>query len=108
HGPAPASGVAGVLISLVPLHQGPLAASGVFSGEIELTAEQRQALLAGQTYINVQTQSHPDGEIRGQVSPIILKASLSGQAERPVPLNTDATGAATLSLLGRDLSFAIR
>jgi uncharacterized membrane protein YgdD (TMEM256/DUF423 family) len=108
HGPAPASGIAGVLISLVPLHQGPLAASGVFSGEIELTAEQRQALLAGQTYINVHTQSHPDGEIRGQVSPVILKASLSGQAERPIPLVTDATGVATLSLLGRSLSFAIR
>jgi CHRD domain len=38
-------------------------------GEATLTPEQAQQFTAGQWYINLHTQSHPAGEIRGQVVP---------------------------------------
>ena len=39
------------------------------AGTATLTPEQAQQFLAGEWYINVHTQSHPAGEIRGQVLP---------------------------------------
>jgi hypothetical protein len=38
-------------------------------GEATLTPEQAQQFSAGEWYINVHTQAHPGGEIRGQVIP---------------------------------------
>ena len=38
-------------------------------GEATLTPEQAQQFTAGDWYINVHTQTHPAGEIRGQVVP---------------------------------------
>jgi CHRD domain-containing protein len=38
-------------------------------GEATLTPEQAQQFSAGEWYINVHTQAHPGGEIRGQVVP---------------------------------------
>jgi hypothetical protein len=38
-------------------------------GEATLTPEQAQQLIAGEWYINVHTQDHQAGEIRGQVTP---------------------------------------
>ena len=38
-------------------------------GEATLTPEQAQQFTAGDWYINVHTQAHPGGEIRGQVMP---------------------------------------
>jgi CHRD domain len=38
-------------------------------GEATLTPEQAQQFSAGEWYINVHTQDHQTGEIRGQVTP---------------------------------------
>ncbi len=39
------------------------------TGTATLTPDQAQQFLAGEWYVNVHTQSHPAGEIRGQVVP---------------------------------------
>ena len=39
------------------------------TGSATLTPEQAQQFGAGDWYVNVHTQSHPAGEIRGQVMP---------------------------------------
>jgi trimeric autotransporter adhesin len=61
------------------LHQAPAGTNGpvifdlaggtrVFFGTTSpLTPEQEAALLNGEFYINIDTEDHPDGEIRGQV-----------------------------------------
>ena len=38
-------------------------------GERTLTAEQADEFESGQSYVNVHTNAHPSGEIRGQVQP---------------------------------------
>ena len=48
--------------------QGSPAASPI-KGEATLTPEQAQQFTAGDWYVNVHTQAHPAGEIRGQVMP---------------------------------------
>jgi hypothetical protein len=57
------------------------------------------AILEGRTYVNVHTSVHPDGEIRGHLGPITLRASLDGSQEVP-PVLTAGTGTATLDLNG--------
>ncbi|MEO8426687.1 MAG: CHRD domain-containing protein [Verrucomicrobiota bacterium] len=107
HGPAPASGTADVLIDLEPFHRGAFATEGEFNGSIELSEDQRLAVLNGDTYINIHTAKNPDGEIRGQIAPILQDTVMNGANERPNPLTTDAFGSARLALLGRTLSFQI-
>jgi hypothetical protein len=107
HGPAPASGAANVLINLEPFHHGPFAAAGGFDGSIELTEEQRLAVLNGDTYVNIHTARNPNGEIRGQIAPLLLNVVMNGASERPTPVTTDAFGSARLALLGRTLSFQV-
>ena len=46
--------------------QGNTAESPV-TGQAILTPEQAEQFTAGRWYVNVHTQAHPDGEIRGQV-----------------------------------------
>jgi len=48
--------------------KGSLAESPI-EGEATLTPEQAQLFAAGDLYINVHTQAHPGGELRGQVVP---------------------------------------
>ena len=107
HGPASASGTANVLINLASFHRGAFATEGEFHGSIELSEDQRLAVLNGDTYINIHTAKNPDGEIRGQVAPILQDTVLNGTNERPSPVTTDAFGSARLALLGRNLSFQI-
>lgn len=42
-------------------------APNIWEGTIEVTEEQLADLQAGRYYINIHTEAHPDGEIRGQV-----------------------------------------
>lgn len=66
HGPAAAgkNGPVAIWIST----KGGSAASPI-KGEATLTPEQAQQFSAGEWYVNIHTQSHPGGEIRGQVKP---------------------------------------
>jgi CHRD domain len=66
HGPAEQGKNAGVVIWLSK--QGSPAESPI-KGEATLTPEQAQQFMAGEWYVNVHTQAHPTGEIRGQVVP---------------------------------------
>jgi hypothetical protein len=66
HGPAEKGKNAPVLIWLST--KGSPAASP-FKGEATLTPEQAQQFTSGEWYVNVHTQEHPGGEIRGQVLP---------------------------------------
>ena len=44
-------------------------AESPIKGEVTMTPDQAKQFLAGDMYINVHTQAHPAGEIRGQVIP---------------------------------------
>jgi hypothetical protein len=45
------------------------AVANPIKGQATLTPEQAQQMMAGDWYINIHTQAHADGEIRGQVVP---------------------------------------
>jgi hypothetical protein len=64
HGPALPGENAPVLINLAP--QG---MKNPLTGSAELTEAQMADLLAGKTYVNVHTEQHKAGEIRGQIYP---------------------------------------
>jgi hypothetical protein len=106
HGSAPASGFTGVLIDLQPYHTGPFGTNGSFSGAIVLTDAQKAAVMAGRTYVNVHTSANGSGEIRGQIAPVLMQASLLDGYE-PGNLNTGARGFGTLLLVGNQLSFNV-
>jgi glucose/arabinose dehydrogenase/plastocyanin len=112
HGPAGLNEAAGVLVDLLPVHNGPFSSNGSFSGVVTLTPEQLAHLIDGRTYINVHTPNHPGGEIRGQIVPqtaaIPLSAHLTGAAERPNPVETSGSGSGAFTLEGDILSFDIQ
>lgn len=106
HGIATTANSAGVLIPL----QVPAATAGRISGTYDLSAlteEQHHALVHGQTYLNIHTANHPSGEVRGQVVPILWVAGLSGDAERPNPVNTTASGYGDFWLVGNELTYDV-
>lgn len=103
HGPAASDLATGVLVALT----GASGTQGVLSGTITLTDEQKGHILAGRTYVNIHSSALPGGEIRGQIAPAEMKATLSGAAERPTPVTTLATGSGTLSIVGNVVSYDI-
>jgi len=66
HGPA-AEGKNGPVTIWLSKKGSPVASP--IKGEATLTPEQAAQFTAGEWYINVHTQTHPGGEIRGQVMP---------------------------------------
>lgn len=64
HGPAAQGANAGVEVWLSKKGTPP---TSPFSGSAKLTEAQAKQLLAGQTYVNIHTKTHPAGEIRGQI-----------------------------------------
>jgi hypothetical protein len=105
HGPAGPEVAAGVLVPLTPV--GAFGSSGTLAGSATLTAEQKAALLGGQTYVNIHTAANGGGEIRGQAMPIVLNVTLNGASERPNPVVTTGTGSGILTLIGNQLTYDI-
>jgi hypothetical protein len=62
---------------------------------INTFADAVNAVLAGNTYINVHTVNNPTGEIRGALGPARLTATLTGDQEVP-PVVTAGTGTANI------------
>ena len=78
HGPAPTNVPAPVIINLAGM-QVPAtnpAAGGAIVGSMVLTTNQAADLLAGLDYINVHTDTNPNGEIRGQLVPVNVLPTL--------------------------------
>lgn len=67
HGPATVSETAPPMIDLAPFNGGAFGTSGTLAGSVILTAEQKAAILAGKSYLNIHTADFGGGEIRGQV-----------------------------------------
>jgi glucose/arabinose dehydrogenase len=106
HGPATTSGSTGVLVDLAPFNGGAFGAIGALSGTVVLTDAQKAALLAGQTYINVHTVANPSGEIRGQIAPVLMQASMLGAYETS-QIITPASGLGTFMLVGTQLTYSV-
>jgi glucose/arabinose dehydrogenase/plastocyanin len=107
HGPASVSEATGVLINLQSFNGGAFGTNGYLSGSIVLTPEQKAMVLGGLTYVNVHTEQNMSGELRGQIAPVLMQADLNGNNERPTPIDTPATGLATLALYGSQLSMNV-
>ena len=65
-----------------------------------LTAEQVNALLAGQLYVNVHSAAHPGGEIRGQIRPQGIVVAVAGLEDSNVvpPVTNSAVGFAAMTV----------
>lgn len=61
HGPVQAGSNAGIMIPF-PRTDSPI------EGSATLTEQQARDILAGLTYVNIHTQQHPGGELRGQLT----------------------------------------
>lgn len=105
HGPASTAESAPVLIHLEDTEVGGIGKSAILSSSIALTPEQKAAILNGRTYVNFHTDANPNGEIRGQIAPVVYQALLDGSHERPTPVDTAASGSANLLLIGNQLHY---
>jgi CHRD domain len=63
HGPADAGGNAGILVALDGINQNPI------HGSAHLTEGQAKFMLDGLCYLNLHTDQHRGGELRGQLLP---------------------------------------
>ena len=61
HGPADPANNAGIQVGIQPPFTSPV------TGTAKLSSQQESELQAGKWYVNVHTQAHPGGEVRGQV-----------------------------------------
>ena len=63
-------GSADFLFGLGGLHNPIDLRSGTFSGSAEVSEETAQAIMNGETYVNIHSVDHGPGEIRGQIWPV--------------------------------------
>ncbi len=106
HGPGSAGQSAPVLIDLAPFNGGSFGSNGTLSGAVVLTPVQQAMVMAGQTYVNVHTRDNPAGEIRGQIAPVMMQATLNAANEHPINSST-ATAQGTFMLVGTQLTFNV-
>ena len=104
HGPATAADATSVLISLVPFNGGAFGTNGSLAGSVLVTDAQRAAILEGRTYVNIHSDAHGGGEIRGQILPSVLHTVLLGASERPASVHSSGRGRGTFVLVGDQLS----
>lgn len=73
HGPAAIGSATGVLFDLAPVHFPAAipAQGGLIFGSVIYSPAQATDLLAGLNYVNIHTDANRDGEIRGQLIPIL-------------------------------------
>ncbi|MCW5559847.1 MAG: CHRD domain-containing protein, partial [Verrucomicrobiae bacterium] len=99
-------------VNLEPFKGAGFGDAGSFAGQVTLEPDVLAAVVDGLTYVNVHTPDNPAGEIRGQILPhltaIPFTAALVGDAERPNPVTTAATGSAIFMLEGGVLNFSLR
>lgn len=111
HGPAGDNGTAAPIIDLKDFAVGGFGSLGAIVGALTLDDRQLAAIADGLTYVNIHTAAHPGGEIRGQVTThntaTPFSASLTGAAERPDPVDSLATGFASVGLNGNQLTLHI-
>lgn len=71
----------------------------VEAGDV-LNADQVNALLAGQLYVNVHTAANPGGEIRGQIKPQGISLAIAGLDDASVvpPVTNTAAGFAAMTV----------
>jgi hypothetical protein len=100
HGPADLTNSAPVLVPL----KSPTGAAGNISGTVALDSTELGYLLAGMTYINIHSVSNALGEIRGQILPMQLAATLNSAGE-PSATASKATGSALLSIVNNVLTY---
>lgn len=91
----------------MPFNGGSFGTSGSLSGSVRLTPAQVTGLLRGLTYINFHTTANPGGELRGQIAPVAMKATLNGNHERPTPVVTTGFGSGTFALVRDQLGLAV-
>lgn len=84
-------GVSGGVVTLLTVDGGALTAS--VPEATQLTVEQYADLLAGKLYVNLHSAANIGGEIRGQIGPVAMTASLDGAQEVP-EVATSASGQA--------------
>jgi hypothetical protein len=102
HGPAPPTGGAGVLVGF----PSPSGTSGTMSGSLALTPQQLAFIVAGQTYLNIHTVNNGGGEIRSQIYPMQVGASLTGPAEVP-PIVSAGTASALMNIVSNKLTYKV-
>ncbi len=71
-----------------------------YAGRVAVAPDFVSDLIAGNVYVNIHTAAHPNGEIRGQVQPLLRTVyafDLCGGQEVP-PTGSAAEGAAVISL----------
>jgi hypothetical protein len=102
HGPAGTGANANVLVGLAA----PSGPSGTISGSVTLSPLQLYFLLAGQTYINMHSTSFPNGEIRGQIYPMQLGATMTGGSEVP-PTGSAAVGSMAMNITNSVLTYSV-
>jgi hypothetical protein len=102
HAAATATNTAGVIIPLSV----PAATSGTIGGRADVTPDQVADIVNGMAYVNIHTTNNPGGEIRGQIVPLHIVGTLNGASEVS-PVDTTATGSASLTLIGSQLMYTI-
>ncbi|HKQ39172.1 MAG TPA: CHRD domain-containing protein [Verrucomicrobiae bacterium] len=111
HGPANTANSAGILVDLMPYHNGAAGQSGSFNGTILLAPNVHTSLVDRLTYVNIHSSTYPGGEVRGQIfakpSATPLTAALNGASERPSPVTTPGTGFGSFRLDGSNLIFEV-
>ncbi|RIK36758.1 MAG: hypothetical protein DCC55_26295 [Chloroflexi bacterium] len=107
---APAEGFGGVVHNLFDPATQEFDSDSPLIGNLRFNHNDIVDLLSGWFYINVHTEDHSGGEMRGQIGTLrTYQALLTGAKERPNPVTTTATGVGTLVLSGdaSELSYRV-